>query len=157
MEAEEILSRLLDNNPELAKTIESLKTNSKKKRGRPKKTESKQKEDDNGIFIPNNKAVRRSSIDPNKTLTKAEPVDLSKIKNGKNSFKESSSEKDDYYKERPNEKKMYKSKPIERTRKSNLVTKECQECHKTVQLSAILAAADYFRCDDCLINKGRKS
>lgn len=146
MEAEEILNKLLDSNPELAEQIKKI-TKTPKKRGRPKK-------EDDGIFIPNNKTQKKSTIDPTKTVTKAVDIDINKIKKGENHFKDS---EDEYYKERPNEKKLYKSKPIERTRKNSLVLKECQECHTKVEVPVILGYADYFRCEECLLNKAGKN
>lgn len=167
MNAEEVLAKLLAANPELAKQIVALDQPAKKKRGRPKKkvVEAEpiivDEDKENGIFRPNKNGPTRYIIDPStgekKTLTKSEEVDLEKIKAGENDFSEDDREKEEYYKERPYERPgtgFYK-RPMDRTRGNTLVSKKCQECKKTVQVSALCGAASHFRCDDCLLDRNK--
>lgn len=156
MDAEEILNRLIDNNPELAEQIKKIsQPEPKKKRGRPKKnkTEQPKSKNEDGLFRVDNNIKRNTGSDPQKNYTKAEDVSeihMETHSDNNNDIKE-------YYNLRPTEKKLYKQKPIPRTRKNKMVTKKCEECKKTVEVAPILAAASYFRCDRCLAGMTKKN
>lgn len=124
-------------------------TTGKKKKVATKKTTATKK------AKPKKKAVKKTVEKKElKGKTKfgiSEPVKAKNI----NKFVDSKSSAEAYYRDHPNEKKMYKGLPTHSKRPSNLVDVNCTRCNREFEVSKILLHPydQTYTCDKCIMDR----